>query len=82
MDIPGLDIRDRTVCALVARYHTKALPNAEKHQKFAELGAKRRDLVEWLAAILRVADALDSNHTSVIRKVEVANRRENPNRKS
>ena len=71
LDIPGLDMRDRKVCALVARYHTKGLPNAEKHRKFAELGAKRRDLVEWLAAILRVADALDSNHTSVITKLKL-----------
>ena len=71
LDIPGLDTRDRTVCALVARYHTKGLPSAEKHKKFAELGAKRRDLVEWLSAILRVADALDSNHTSVIKKLKL-----------
>jgi exopolyphosphatase/guanosine-5'-triphosphate,3'-diphosphate pyrophosphatase len=71
LDIPGLGMRDRTVCALVARYHTKGLPNEEKHKKFAELGAKRRDLVEWLAAILRVADALDSNHTSVITKIKL-----------
>lgn len=71
LDIPGLDMRDRKVCALVARYHTKGLPNAEKHRTFAELGAKRRDLVEWLAAILRVADALDSNHTSVITKLKL-----------
>ena len=68
LDIPGLDIAMiEMVCSLVARYHTKGLPNAAKHRKFAELGAKRRDLVEWLAAILRVADALDSNHTSIIR---------------
>jgi len=71
LDIPGLGMRDRTVCALVARYHTKGLPSVEKHKKFAELGAKRRDLVEWLAAILRVADALDSNHTSVITKLKL-----------
>ena len=58
MDIPGLDNHDKMACALVARYHTKGLPNAAKHQKFAELSIKRRNLVEWLAAIFRVADAL------------------------
>ena len=36
-----------------------------------ELGAKRRERVEWLAAILRVADALDSNHTSIIKKLRM-----------
>jgi len=71
LEIPGLDNRDKLVCALIARYHTKALPNASKHQKFADLGTKRRNLVEWLAAILRVADALDSNHTSIIRKLKL-----------
>jgi exopolyphosphatase/guanosine-5'-triphosphate,3'-diphosphate pyrophosphatase len=71
LDIPGLNDHDRMVCALVARYHTKGLPNASKHKNFAELGTKRRDLVEWLAAILRVADALDSNHTSIIKKLRL-----------
>jgi len=71
LEIPGLDNRDKMACALIARYHTKALPNASKHQKFADLGTKRRNLVEWLAAILRVADALDSNHTSIIRKLKL-----------
>jgi exopolyphosphatase/guanosine-5'-triphosphate,3'-diphosphate pyrophosphatase len=71
MDIPGLDDRDKMVCSLVARYHTKGLPNASKHKDFGELGAKRRERVEWLAAILRVADALDSNHTSIIKKLRM-----------
>ncbi|MGP8081061.1 MAG: HD domain-containing protein [Dehalococcoidales bacterium] len=71
MDIPGLNSHDRMVCSLVARYHTKGLPNAAKHKNFAELGAKRRERVEWLAAILRVADALDSNHTSIIKKLRL-----------
>ena len=71
LDIPGLESRDKIACALIARYHTKAIPNAAKHQKFAELSTKRRHLVEWLAAILRVADALDSNHTGVIRKLKL-----------
>ena len=71
LDITGLDNRDKLACALIARYHTKALPNASKHRKFAALSVKRRNLVEWLAAILRVADALDSNHTSVIRQLKL-----------
>jgi exopolyphosphatase/guanosine-5'-triphosphate,3'-diphosphate pyrophosphatase len=71
MDIPGMDERDKVACALIARYHTKALPDASKHPRFAALSPKRRNLVEWLAAILRVADALDSSHTSVVRRLRL-----------
>jgi len=49
LDIPGLDERDRLLCALIARYHTKALPDASRHRRFASLDRDRRDLVEWLA---------------------------------
>lgn len=67
LDIPGLDERDRLLCALVARYHTKALPDASRHRQFASLDPGRRELVEWLAGMLRVADGLDCTHASSIR---------------
>ena len=66
LDIPGLDEQDRLLCALIARYHTKALPDASRHQQFASLDPYRRELVEWLAAILRVADGLDCNHANAV----------------
>lgn len=66
LDIPGLDKQDRLVCALIARYHTKALPDASRHKRFASLDAEHRALVEWLAGILRVADGLDCNHANTI----------------
>jgi exopolyphosphatase / guanosine-5'-triphosphate,3'-diphosphate pyrophosphatase len=62
LDIPGLDKGDRLLCALIARYHTKALPDASRHRRFASLDSDRRDLVEWLAGMLRVADGLDCSH--------------------
>lgn len=71
LDIPGLDYPDKILCSLIARYHTKALPDASKHQQFAALNDKNRDIVEWLAAILRVADALDSSHNSVIKRMKI-----------
>ncbi len=70
LDIPGLGKQDRLLCALVARYHTKALPDASRHRQFASLDSNQRDLVEWLAAILRVADGLDRNHASVINQLK------------
>jgi exopolyphosphatase/guanosine-5'-triphosphate,3'-diphosphate pyrophosphatase len=71
MNIPGLEGDDKLVCALVARYHTKAIPDESKHELFASLPAKTRTIVEWLAGMLRVADALDSGHTGAIRRLNV-----------
>jgi exopolyphosphatase/guanosine-5'-triphosphate,3'-diphosphate pyrophosphatase len=69
LEIPGLDERDRLLCALIARYHTKGMPDASRHRQFASLDPDRRELVEWLAAILRVADGLDCNHTSPVNQL-------------
>ena len=69
LDIPGLDKQDRFLCALVARYHTKALPDASRHQRFASLDPDRRELVEWLAGMLRVADGLDCTHANNVRRM-------------
>jgi exopolyphosphatase/guanosine-5'-triphosphate,3'-diphosphate pyrophosphatase len=66
LDIPGLDKRDRETCALIARYHTKALPDASRHRGFASLDGRRRKLVEWLAGMLRVADGLDCSHAGAV----------------
>ena len=75
--IPGLDEKDREVCALTARFHTKSIPDAKRHRRFAELDDERKerrsgdgkDLVEWLAGILRVADGLDSRHKKSVRSI-------------
>lgn len=74
--IPGLGKHDKNLCALIARYHTKALPDVINHRQFAVLEPENRDLVEWLAGILRVADGLDCNHAEIIRqlKCEVADK--------
>jgi len=68
-DIPGLDKRDQMTCALIARYHTKAPPDASRHRGFASLDAERRELVEWLAGMLRVADGLDCSHAKTVGRV-------------
>ena len=74
--IPGLGKQDKDLCALIARYHTKALPDVVNHRQFAALEQESRDLVEWLAGILRVADGLDCNHAEIIRQLtcEVADK--------
>jgi len=70
LDISGLDVQDRLLCALVARYHTKALPDASRHQQFTSLDPDRRELVEWLAGMLRVADGLDCNHMNAVHRLK------------
>ena len=66
LDIPGVNLLDRFTCALIARYHTKSAPDTARHRQFASLEPKRRNLVEWLAGILRVADGLDCTHRSLV----------------
>ena len=67
LDIPGLDRLDQMICALIARYHTKALPDESRHRRFASLDLRGRKRVEWLAGILRVADGLDCTHADAVR---------------
>lgn len=69
LDIPDLDKQDLLMCSLIARYHTKALPDSSRHQLFASLDEIEREAVEWLAGLLRVADGLDCNHAGVIRQL-------------
>jgi exopolyphosphatase/guanosine-5'-triphosphate,3'-diphosphate pyrophosphatase len=60
--------RDRTVVALVSRYHRKSGPS-RKHPEYAELPAEDQAAVRRLAAILRVADGLDRGHTAIVEQV-------------
>jgi exopolyphosphatase / guanosine-5'-triphosphate,3'-diphosphate pyrophosphatase len=58
------------VVANVARYYRKAMPSLE-HDNFAQLSEAQRDVVTKLAAILRVADALDRGRRRAVRDVGV-----------
>jgi exopolyphosphatase/guanosine-5'-triphosphate,3'-diphosphate pyrophosphatase len=67
----GLTTRDTALIALVARYHRRS-PPSPGHPEFAALDRKDRALLLQLAAILRVADALDRSHSQRIRIAGVA----------
>ncbi len=69
LEIPGLAEGELLVCALIARYHNKALPDPARHGPFSSLGQERRQAVLWLAGILRVADGLDCSHRAVIGEI-------------
>jgi exopolyphosphatase/guanosine-5'-triphosphate,3'-diphosphate pyrophosphatase len=61
---------ERYIIGSIARYHRKALPN-KKHFNLAPLSQTEREKVGVLASILRVADALDYSHRSVVKRVNL-----------
>lgn len=65
----GLNAEDHKLVALIARYHRRAAPKPT-HEVFAQLPRDSRVIVSLLAAILRVAVALDHSRTQRIREFE------------
>ncbi len=67
-EIFGLNKNDLTIISNVVRYHRK-MPPAPTHLNFIALPREDRILVTKLAAILRVADALDRGHDGKVGKL-------------
>ncbi|MBF0122724.1 MAG: YfcE family phosphodiesterase [Candidatus Omnitrophica bacterium] len=63
--------RERTMVALIARYHRKSFPDA-KHKYYKDLSSYDREIVDVLAAILRVADGMDRSHKGLVKDFSVA----------
>jgi exopolyphosphatase/guanosine-5'-triphosphate,3'-diphosphate pyrophosphatase len=63
-----LSPRDRTLVALISRYHRRRGPR-KKHSYFSGLEPADRAIVRRLSAILRVADGLDRGHTAIVETV-------------
>lgn len=57
--------------AQVVRYHRGKAPNPKRHETFARMDPWRQRVVEKLAAILRVADALDQRRVQFIRSARL-----------
>ena len=68
--IPLTD-RERTIVALVARYHRKSPPEA-KHKYYKDFSSYDREIVDVLSAILRVADGLDRSHKGRVKNISAA----------
>jgi exopolyphosphatase/guanosine-5'-triphosphate,3'-diphosphate pyrophosphatase len=64
----GLTEDDMAIVANVARYHRRALPQ-KTHPMYMALDRDARVRVSKLAAILRVANALDADHMQKVRDV-------------
>lgn len=60
-ELTGFSEAERDVIANVARYHRGSEPK-ERHYSYAALNQADRETVNSLAAILRIADALDRRH--------------------
>jgi len=69
-EIFGLSREDMAVISNVARYHRRASPN-KSHLPSMALDSETRVLVNKLAAILRVTNALDADHLQKVRDVRM-----------
>jgi exopolyphosphatase/guanosine-5'-triphosphate,3'-diphosphate pyrophosphatase len=61
-DIPGLEGRDRMVVAALVRYHNRKSEPARHHVAYSALNNADQRITRRLAAILRIAEALDHSH--------------------
>jgi len=69
-ELPGFSPGQMRLIANLARYHRKRHPNLD-HPDYAALAPADRRRVRRLAAILRLADAMDRDHTQRVRFVTV-----------
>ena len=67
-DLTGFSSEEIATIAAVARYHRGGRPK-ERHPEWESLDPWRRQSVEKLAAILRVADGLDRGHRQIVESV-------------
>jgi exopolyphosphatase/guanosine-5'-triphosphate,3'-diphosphate pyrophosphatase len=72
-ELPGFDAEEVGIVANVARYHRRADPSP-KHEPFNALESADRDRVTRMAAILRLADALDREHLQKVTDVSARTR--------
>ena len=56
--------------ACIARYHRKSHPKTS-HDEFMLLPKEWRNIVNKLSGILRIADALDRTHTSLVNNIKI-----------
>jgi exopolyphosphatase/guanosine-5'-triphosphate,3'-diphosphate pyrophosphatase len=67
-DLFGLTREDMAVIGNVARYHRRATPQ-RSHLSYVALDSDTRVVVNKLAALLRLANALDADHLQKVRDV-------------
>ena len=70
-DLFGITREELEIIALVARYHRRSAPRST-HVEYERLAREHKLVVQKLAAILRVADALDRVHSARVRDLDIA----------
>lgn len=70
-DLVGLSDVEREIVALIVRYHRRSHPK-RTHLEFQQQPKEQRERVAKLAALLRLADALDREHQAKVAAVEVS----------
>jgi len=68
-DIPGLEGRDRAIVAGLVRYHNRKSEPAGHHAAYSSLDDADKPMLRRLAAILRIAEALDHSHRQRVLKI-------------
>jgi exopolyphosphatase/guanosine-5'-triphosphate,3'-diphosphate pyrophosphatase len=69
----GLSNEETAIVANIARYHRRGAPQTS-HVPYVALDRQDRLLVNKLAAILRVANALDAEHAQKVRDLRIVRR--------
>ncbi len=70
-EIIGLSTEETQIIAAIARYHSSTTPS-EDLSHFRQISAENRRLIAKLAAILRLADALDDDRQQKISRISVS----------
>jgi len=65
-NIFGLSAADKEIVGYIVRYHRRAQPRSS-HLSYMKMDRHSRIVIQKLAAILRVADALDRSHTQTVK---------------
>jgi len=69
----GLSNEETAIVANIARYHRRAIPQ-DTHLPYVALDREDRLVVDKLAAILRVANAMDAEHAQKVRDIRLVRR--------
>ena len=71
-DIPGLESRNRAMVAALVRYHNRKSDPAGHHVAYSSLNNNDKRVARRLAAILRIAEALDHSHRQRVTNVDAS----------
>jgi exopolyphosphatase / guanosine-5'-triphosphate,3'-diphosphate pyrophosphatase len=71
-DIPGLEARDRAIVAAMVRYHNRKSEPAGHHTAYSSLTSGDQRIARRLAAILRIAEALDHSHRQRVARIDAS----------